>query len=104
MGFLSALVNFASLFLRKRDYVEETEEWFNDVWKHIKKPADGEGELIEKNGRVYRQLRIRFGNNFTVLVTDDDDEGADKEDIKLNWWKKTKLEYNGMVTIKELWK
>ena len=104
MGLLSSLVSFASLLLRKRDYVEESEEWFDDVWEHIMKPADGEGELKEKNGRIYRQLRVRFRNNFTILITDDDDEGAEKDDVKLGWWKKMSLDYNEIVTIKKLWK
>lgn len=104
MGFLSTLASFVSLLLQKRDYVEESEEWFEDVWKHIKKPASADGELEEKRGRVFRQLRVTFGDDFTVLIIDEEDEGADKEDIKLGWWDKTKLDYNGIVTIKKLWK
>ena len=37
-------------------------------------------------------------------IIDEEDEGANKEDIKLGWWDKTKLDYNGIVTIKKFWK
>lgn len=41
MGFLYTLASFVSLFLRKGDYVEESEKWFDDVWK--KMPLDYNG-------------------------------------------------------------
>ena len=97
---LTLLSSMFSLFFHKRDYVDESEQWFDDVWKHIKRPAKGEGEFIERDGRIFRQFRIDFGNGVSGILTDEMDEGAYLEDVKIGWWQGKKLEFRGVVTAK----
>ena len=102
MGFISDLINFASAYIYRSDYLAESKKWYKEVWKHIQQPADGEGELVEINGRIYKQIRVSFSKDFTVVIRDEDDEGASIEELKLAWLRKTKLKYSGSATIMDL--
>ena len=103
MGILSTAVSLLKLFFHEANYRESSESWFDDVWEHLDKVSSGRGELYEDGDRIYRRFTASIGNERYITITDDSDEGAKIDDIKLSWWEKTRLEHFGSVVIQRYW-
>ena len=103
MGILSTAASLLKLFFREANYREYSKKWFNDVWEHLDKVSSGKGELYEDGGRIYRRFTASIGNEKQIKITDDYDEGARINDIKLSRWEKIRLEYSCSVVIQRYW-
>lgn len=103
MGLLSTAVVLLRHFIRGTNYRVLSEEWYDEVWDHLKDVSIGKGEMFEKEGRIYRRFTASMGNDKFITITDDMDDGARVDDINLGWWEKTRLKYSGSVVIQRYW-
>lgn len=100
MGLLSSAVGLLRDFFMNVNYRDLSEKWYDEVWCHLKNVTDGKGEMYEENGRIYRRFTASIYGEKTITITDDTDDGARMDDIKLGWWEKTKLKLYGSTVIK----
>lgn len=100
MGLLSAAVSILRFLVRDPNYRVVSERWFDDVWDCLRDVSEAKGEIYEKGGKVYRRLVVKLDYGRHITITDDEDEGAKADDVKLSWWERTRLEYSGSTVLK----
>ena len=100
MGLLSAAVSILKFLVRDPNYRTISERWYDDVWDCLRDVSEAKGEIYENGGKVYRRLVVKLDYGRHITITDDEDEGAKADDVKLSWWERTRLDYSGSTVLK----